>query len=462
MAVKGDIEVELSILKTLLSEETPDKIKSKILGEIRADSFAFEETKGIYDLLYSNYIDQGKSIPSLRVVIKHPDITKQARIFLKKDKYEPLTSKTDVEESLATLSEYRKKRKLSELVMTAYEGLEGNEDSNNILEGIETRILEARSGDRKNEDIVVGGATDDDSSKKLVDKIVSKERVRLSRTGFKHLDYFLGGGCGEGDLFIITASTGGGKTAAIINMLKFIYTVNHENSVLVSLEMKNEEIGERLASILANVKYNKIRNKTFNEEEEEAIRKAWRRFDKVGKKNGCRYYFDSPTEDVDIHRVLAPLTGCGYKWVFIDYINLLSETNDKLSEAQSLSKIARYAKRWAQKNKAIVVLLSQLDEKTHTIRYSRAIKEHANTWLWWHYTDEDREKGTCTWTLGKSRGSTLGSFDMKMDLEYMRISDLEDEDNNVRETDTSFEGKDNVKKEKKKEYKSVNEDDDDF
>ena len=50
-------------------------------------------------------------------------------------------------------------------------------------------------------------------------------------------------------------------------MLKFIYTVNHENSVLVSLEMKNEEIGERLSSILSDVKYNKIRNKSFTDEE---------------------------------------------------------------------------------------------------------------------------------------------------------------------------------------------------
>lgn len=453
MAIKGDIELELSILKTLLSEETPKKIKSKILGDIKSDSFAFEETKGIYELLYNNYIDEGKKIPSLKVILKHPDITKQQRIFLKKEKYEPLTSTTDVEESLSSLKEYRTKRKLSEIAMNTYEKLESNDNSQSILEGIETGLLEARSGDRKNEDIVVGGDTDDDSAEQLVNKVTSKEKIRLSRTGFKKLDDCLGGGCGEGDLFILTASTGGGKTTAVLNMLKFIYTVNHENVVLVSLEMKNEEIGERLMSNLSNVKYTKLRNKNFSEEEEEAIRKSWKKFNKVGRKNGCRYYFDSPTEDVDIHRVLAPLTGGGYKWVFIDYINLLAETNDNLSEAQSLSKIARYAKRWAQKNKAIVVLLSQLDEKTHTIRYSRAIKEHANTWLWWHYTDEDREKGTCTWTLGKSRGSKIGSFDMKMDLEYMRITDLDDNE---------YSNNSNAESNEKKQTKSPSVEDDDF
>lgn len=448
MAVKGDIELELSLLKTLLNEETPLKIKSKILGEIDSDSFAFDETKGIYGLVFDNYINEGKKIPSLKVVLKHPDITREQKIFLKKEKYEALTSKTDVDETLSTLKEYKRKRKLSELVMNAYEQLEGNEKSQVISEDIETRLLEARSGDKKNKDFIIGGSVEDNSAKKFINKVLSKERERLSRTGFKQLDYYLGGGCGEGDLFVITATTGGGKTAAILNMLKHVYTVNHENVALVSLEMKNEEIVERLCSILSGVEYKKIRGKTFNDDEEYKIRKAWKRFNKVGKENNCRYNLDSPTEDVGIHQVLAPLTGMGYKWVIIDYINLLEEINQNLTEAQSLSKIARYSKRWAQKNKAIVVLLSQLDEKTHTIRYARAIKEHTNTWLWWHLHDEDRETGICTWNLGKSRGSSIGSFDMKMELEYMRISDVENENH--------------VEQKEKETKQNLNKEDDDF
>lgn len=447
LAVKGDIELELSLLKTLLSKETPKKIKSKILGEIKSDIFAFDETKGIYDLLFDNYINEGKKIPSLHVVLKHPDITREQRIFLKKDKYEALTTSTDVEETLHTLKEYKKKRKLAEIVTKAYEQLEGNDKSNTIFEEMETGLLEARSGDKRNEDFVIGGASEDDSADRLIDRVLSKDKERLSRTGFKQLDNCLGGGCGEGDLFVITATTGGGKTAAIINMLKFVYSVNHENAIMVSLEMKNEEIAERLASLLSGVPYKKIRNRTIDENEEYTIRKAWKHFNKIGKKYGCRYHLDSPTEDVDIHQVLTPLTGMGYKWVFIDYINLLAENDDKLSEAQSLSKIARFAKRWAQKNKAIVVLLSQLDEKTHTIRYSRAIKEHTNSWLWWHYTDEDRDKGSCTWNLGKSRGSSVGSFDMKMDLEYMRMTDLDDQDNSS--SDNSYKSFESNKKQSK-------------
>ena len=104
----------------------------------------------------------------------------------------------------------------------------------------------------------------------------------------------------------------------------------------------------------------------------------------------------------------------------------------------------------AQKNKAIVILLAQLDEKTHTIRYSRAIKEHANTWIWWHLHDEDRETGVCTWNLGKSRGSSIGSFDMRMDLEHMRIYDAENENENHNHT------------EQKETKQKINKEDDDF
>lgn len=70
-----------------------------------------------------------------------------------------------------------------------------------------------------------------------------------------------------------------------------------------------------------------------------------------------------------------------------------------------------------------MVILTQLDEKTRDIRYSRAIKEHSNIWIWWSYGEEDREAGYCEWNLAKSRSSTLGSFAMDMELSYMRVKD---------------------------------------
>jgi len=428
MAKKGEIALELSLLKTLLSNHTPKEIKSKIIGSINREFFAFNETKDVYSLLYNEYIDEGKDIPSLSVLLGHPDLKEESLMFLKNKKYKRLSSTDDLKSCLSSLLEYYKRRHLSEATKYLYEALNRNENSDSIIANLDNILFELKSGDKKNEDFVTGGYSNDKSSKKLLNEILSKEKHKLSRTGFNQLDNLLGGGSGEGDLFIISATTGGGKTAAIFNMQKFIYSVNHENSIIVSLEMKNGECYERTMSNVANVPYAKIKSKNLTEEEEHKIRRAWKKYENIGKEHKCFYKMWSPTEDVNIHKVLAPLTNMGYKWVFIDYINLLAQEDASMSEAQMLSSVARYAKRWAQANKCIVVILTQLDEKTHLIRYARAIKEHANTFLWWHYTEENREKGVCTWNLGKSRSSELGSFDMRMDMQYMRITDAKTEE----------------------------------
>jgi len=429
MAKKGEIALELSLLKTILSSHTPKEIKSKIIGSIGKELFAFNETKDVYSLIYREYVDEGKDIPSLRVILGHPDLKEKSLMFLKNKKYKRLESSKDVKSCLSSLKEYYKRRKLSEATKYLYESLNGNENSDSIIANLDNTLFELKSGDKKDEDFVTGGNSKDGSSKKLLNDILSKDKHKLSRTGFNQLDRLLGGGCGEGDLVILSATTGGGKTAAAFNMQKFVYSVNHENSIVVSLEMKNTECYERVMSNVSNVLYSKIKSKNLSEEEKHNIRHSWKKYENIGKENNCYYKMWSPTDDVNIHKVLAPLTNMGYKWVFIDYINLLAQEDSSMSEAQMLSSVARYAKRWAQANKCIVVILTQLDEKTHLVRYARAIKEHANTFIWWHYTEEDREKGICNWNLGKSRGSELGSFDMRMDMPYMRITDAKTEEN---------------------------------
>ena len=195
--------------------------------------------------------------------------------------------------------------------------------------------------------------------------------------------------------------------------------------MLVSLEMKNVEIYGRLMSNLADVPYKKIKSKTLDIEDKKHIKKTWKAFEAIGDKHDCKYVLWSPTEDVDIRQALVPFSNIKKgSWVIIDYLNLLSDYGDDKNEAQSLTAMSRYAKRWAQGHNCKVVILSQLDSKTESIRYARGVLENTNSYIYWNYSPEDREAQVTTWHLGKSRSSEIGDFEMKMNLGKMRISDM--------------------------------------
>lgn len=421
---KGDLSLEFSVLKTIFSKKVDKDLKLSLLAKLNTNSFAFDESKAVWKFVNEEYLEDGKGIPSFKVAIKNPEFPKEAVLLF--DKGEVLLTDEDVSDATTSLKEYSNRRKLVDIIEKAADALkEGKVKSRKILSDIEDSIVELRSGDKKEEDIATGGVEDDLSTKKLLNSVLSDEKDKLSPTGFKQLDKLLGGGCGDGDLILITANTGGGKSAAVCNMLKYIYSVNHENVVLISLEMKNVEIYGRLISNLADVPYKSIKSKTLQVEDKKHIKKTWKAFESIGDKYDCKYVLWSPTEDVDIRQALVPFSNIKKgSWIILDYLNLLNNDEEGLSEAQALSKSSRYAKRWAQGHGCKVVLLSQLDGKTEDIRYSRSVKEHSNVWIKWNYTEEDREAQVTTWTLGKSRSSQLGDFEMKMSLDKMRISDM--------------------------------------
>ena len=419
---KSDISLEFSVLKTLFDKHIDRDLKLKLIGSLTENSFAFDESKAVWNFINNEYLLEGKGIPSLKAASKNPAFPEDTDVLFKKG--DSLNSEEDVTDAIKSLKEYTVRRKLVSVIENAYNELRTGKRTRKVLSGIEDALIEMRSGDKKEEDIATGGVEEDLSTKKLLKSVLSDEKEKLSPTGFKQLDKLLGGGCGDGDLILITANTGGGKSAAVCNMLKYIYSINHEDVVLISLEMKNVEIYGRLLSNLADVPYKKIKGKTLDSSDKKHIKKTWQAFESIGDKHDCKYVLWSPTEDVDIRRALVPFSNIKRgSWVILDYLNLLNNEDEGLSEAQALSKASRYAKRWAQGHGCKVVLLSQLDGKTEDIRYSRAVKEHANVWLKWNYTEEDREAQITTWTLGKSRSSELGDFLMKMELGKMRIQD---------------------------------------
>ena len=95
MAKKGNLNLEFCILKTLMNKSTDPETKSILLSSLTQNSFAFDESKDVYDLIFKEFTDASKPIPSLSVILNHPEISERSKIFLKKEKYQPFDDKED-------------------------------------------------------------------------------------------------------------------------------------------------------------------------------------------------------------------------------------------------------------------------------------------------------------------------------------------------------------------------------
>jgi hypothetical protein len=110
--------------------------------------------------------------------------------------------------------------------------------------------------------------------------------------------------------------------------------------------------------------------------------------------------------------------------VIVDYISLLAGADGE-DQWRKLGQIARYAARYADIHRKVVVLCAQVSEDDK-IRYAKSLKEHAA--IMWSFvaTKETKEQGILNYNVQKSRGQVDKPFSMSIDYALSRVKDLED------------------------------------
>jgi replicative DNA helicase len=258
----------------------------------------------------------------------------------------------------------------------------------------------------------------------LVKKILSGDKPNLIPTGFKAYDD-VNGGIPDG-LFVMAATTSGGKSTMVGNLLKNTALKACENSINVSLEMSDEETLSRDLAQQSGIDMKKFSLKKFADGERKQVKKAYKRMVKTLKGSDTRYTIFSPDEDLTIEELLFLLKPYGYKVIAIDYISLL-KGSDGDDQWKQLSRIARFCKVFARVHKVVIVLLAQLSE-AGDVRYAKAIKEHANNMWTWVMTEEARDTGIIEVKQPKARNQEPHTFYLKIEFDKMLVRDLTEEE----------------------------------
>ena len=183
------------------------------------------------------------------------------------------------------------------------------------------------------------------------------------RSGFMDLDELLGGGYKRGDLVILAARTGVGKTSLMLNFARNAAVGQHGSVAMFSLEMGGETLAMRLLSAEADVEMARLRLGRHTPQEESHVMRAH------GLLGGASIYIDDsaalsvPEIRAKCRRLQAEH---GLDLVIIDYLQLLHGAGRADTRANEISGISRALKEMARELNVPVIAGAQLSRAVET------------------------------------------------------------------------------------------------
>jgi replicative DNA helicase len=181
------------------------------------------------------------------------------------------------------------------------------------------------------------------------------------------LDDYLGGGFRAGELWIIGAETSVGKTAFALSIIANMSLFYDYKVALLSLEMTETEVINRLISITSNIDLKTIRS--FDFEKDTPVYNKYLQY--LSKHKNSKLYIDddSSLSEIGLY-AKAKLLKEKYdiNILFIDYLQRMRTNNKEQSRNYELGKITWQAKNIAKDFNITVIMLSQLN---------RAVKDNS-------------------------------------------------------------------------------------
>ena len=255
------------------------------------------------------------------------------------------------------------------------------------------------------------------------------------KTGYKLLDKRLLG-LKAGQLVILAARPGMGKTALALNIAVNACESSELPVAIFSLEMLGEELSMRVISSQAKVNSQRLRTKEYHDTDLRQISHA------VQKLSNLPFYINDASDItlLDIKsqcRRIKMEQGLGL--VIVDYIQLMKADKTIFSREQQIAEISRGLKNLAKELGCPVLALSQLNRGAESrvdkrpmladLRESGAIEQDADVVLL-IYRDEvynkenSKDPGVAEIIIGKNRSGEIGMIKLTWIGQQTRFENL--------------------------------------
>ena len=254
-------------------------------------------------------------------------------------------------------------------------------------------------------------------------------------TGFIDLDYRTAG-MQPSDLILIAARPSMGKTAFELNLAHYMAFRKNLTVAIVSLEMRKEQLVNRMFSMESGVDAQKLRVGQLNDQEWERL------IESAGVIGKSRLIIDD-TPGISIGELRSKCRK--YKLehdlsiIMIDYLQLMSGGGRSESRQQEISEISRSLKALARELNVPVIALSQLSRAVEQrpdhrpmlsdLRESGAIEQDADVVMFLYrddyYNKDTDKKGIQEVIIAKQRNGPIGTVELAWLPEFTKFANLE-------------------------------------
>ncbi len=254
-------------------------------------------------------------------------------------------------------------------------------------------------------------------------------------TGFYDLDRMTAG-LQKGDLIIIAARPGMGKTALALDIVRNACKQSNIGAAVFSLEMSKQQLCARMLCAEAKVNFQKFRTGQLDSQEWQKIAQA------ASTLSQLAIYIDE-TPGLNILEVKAKakklLKEIPLGLIVIDYLQLMKGLERKERREQEISEISAGLKALAKELNVPVIALSQLNRKVEErpdkrpqlsdLRESGAIEQDADVILFIYrddfYNKESPEKGIAEIIIGKQRNGPMGVVKLAFFSKFTSFDNLQ-------------------------------------
>ncbi len=318
----------------------------------------------------------------------------------------------------------------AEIITTCYDA-EG--DVHELLDSAETKIFSISEKMVRSSYVHVKNILKD--TIELVDRLYNKkELITGLPSGFMDLDEATTG-FHKGDLIVIGARPGMGKTAFCLNIVTNIGLEVKVPIGVFSLEMTKEQIVLRMLCSEAEVDSKAVRSGYHSKEDYRKLVNA------AGRLADAPIYIDDTFNSIlDIRaksRRLKAEHGLGL--IVVDYLQLMSGVNTFAAREQVISDISRSLKALAKDLEVPVIVISQLNRSCEQrgenkrpiiadLRESGAIEQDADIILFLYrddyYKTKDAREGVAELNIAKQRNGPIKTIELTFIDKFTKFKNL--------------------------------------
>ncbi|MBO8169985.1 MAG: AAA family ATPase [Thermoanaerobacteraceae bacterium] len=343
----------------------------EIEHHIKPDDFTDPVHRELYKTMLNHY-EQGKHLSTFELLKEMRTNPKDAE-KVKEIAYWGMSS--NLEYWIERLKNFSKKRKINAILKETAQNLQ-HKEADELITELENQIYQLNVQDEADEILtpheLAMHAVD------LVTKKYNEEKGKLEglHLGLNKLSWEIGG-AKPGDLILLGARTGHGKTAMALNIARRVALVDKQPVLYLNTEMSKEQVAYRIAGMLSAVDIQKIRYGKLTEEEFLVVTSELRHLD-----NSQFYSYYCP--NLNMAKLVSTVRKFkrqkGIKLVILDYIGRMDKLRPDLQEWQVLEQAVKTCKILAQNERVAFLVLIQMNDDG-TIQGAKRMKNEADIML---------------------------------------------------------------------------------